>query len=329
MNDPKKPTSPPRSDFRTYTVREIIDLAAEEAKRKRAKTLTTGHHKLDLVTGGFEQGFVWTMGAETNFGKSSWLVAVTDTNIRKGKRVLIVSAEDSEALYGRRFLLRRARVDANELRHKRLTREDMKRIEETQAKAEPLPVIVCTNGRPIEKLLPELERIVKGEGIDLIALDYLQAISTERRARAAQDRRHEVSHVARVVTDMAKMNNISGLLLSQITFDKQRRGPPGKYDLRESQDLANAAEVVVMGYRPTETEYQEHGRDANGRDMREPIFEEGQRYLLLVKNKAGEVGGHVKLKWDSRSACFDDVVDPEQERLDRLHDELMPPEWDS
>ena len=107
----------------------------------------------------------------------------------------------------------------------------MGKIADVREKGEPLPVIVCTNGRPIEKLMPELERIVKGEGIDLIALDYLQAITTDRRTRAAQDRRHEVAHIARLVTDMAKTNNISGLLLSQITVDKTRRGPPGKYDL--------------------------------------------------------------------------------------------------
>ena len=324
MTDQQKP----RSDFRVYSMREILDLAGDEAARPRKKVLTSTHFALDAATGGFEPGFVWTMGAETNFGKTSWLVAVADTNINHGKRALIVSGEDSETLYGRRFMLRRARISVNDLRHKKLTVADHAKIAEVRAKGEPLPVIVCTNGRPIEKLMPELERIVKGEGIDLLALDYLQAITTERRTKAAQDRRHEVAHVARLVTDMVKTNGISGLLLSQITYDKQRRGPPGKYDLRESQDLANAAEVVVMGYRPEDTEYADHGKDVRGQPMKEPIFRAGERYLLLVKNKAGETGVKFQLKWDQYSACFDDVVDPEQERLDRLHEELCPADWD-
>lgn len=300
-------------DVRVYSVKEIIALAAEHALKRKTKALTSGHFGLDLATGGFEPGFVWVMGAETNFGKSSWLVAVADTNIKRGKRVLIVSGEDSETIYGRRMLLRRARVSAMNLKHKHLTADELDRINETAKKAEPMPVIVCTNGKPIEKLLPHLQSIIKNEGIDLIALDYLQAIQTERRGKVAQDRRHEVAYVARTVTDLAKNNNIAGLLLSQLTIDKQREAAPNKYDLRESQDLANAAEVVVLGYRPLKDD---------------PPYEAKERHLIIAKNKDGEASGFVRLKWDQKSACFDDVVDPETERFDRLHDELGPSEWD-
>lgn len=323
-----KVISEPDRKGQVLSTKEAMQLALTELERPKSKRLTTGHHKLDEVTGGFEPGFVWTMGAETNFGKSSWLVSIADINMSKGRKVLIVSAEDSEMLYGTRLLLRRSRVSANDLRHERLTTDDLAKVKSVIEQDQPMPYIICLGGRPIEAVIPEIERVVKEQGIELLALDYLQAVQTQRSGKVAQDRRHEVTHVARLVTDLVKNIGISGLLLSQLTIDKQRKGPPGKYDLRESQDLANAAEVIVLGYRPETTEYKSHGRDVKGQPLNEPVWEEGQRYLCIAKNKAGEVGGRVKLSWDSRSACFDRVFDPETERFDRLHDELGPSEWD-
>src|SRR5690606_40381223 len=59
---------------------------------------------------------IWVFGADTSWGKSSLFVSVADENLRRGKRILIVSAEDPPSLYGDRLLSRRAQVRSKERR---------------------------------------------------------------------------------------------------------------------------------------------------------------------------------------------------------------------
>lgn len=312
------------------TVREIVTAAAQDARAKKSnRSLTTGHYRLDAATCGFEPGFVWVMGASTSWGKSTWLVSIADENIQRKKRVLIVSAEDPESLYGRRLLLRRARVSAHRLRHKRLTQEELERIAVVEREAEDMPVFLSAYGKPFEKLAPRIEGIVRSEGIDMVAFDYLQALTTEKRSK---DRRQEVNHLTRLCTDLVKNQGKAGLILSQLTTDKQTKGPPSEYSIRESQDVSNGAEVIVLGYTPDRDVLSNDrpGRDAQGRELEpEVIFKAGQRYLLLVKNKAGERKLSLQMDWNEHSACFNRVADPERELHDRLHDELGSSDWDT
>src|SRR5690606_31336267 len=133
-----------------------------------------------------------------NWGKSSWLVSVADENLPR-KRTLIVSAEDPEELYGQRFIQRRSGVNANRLAHGKLTKEEREKIADVAAKGEEMPVFISAHGKPFERLAPRIEAIIKSEGIDLVAIDYLQALTTERRTK---DRRQDVNHLARVATDL-------------------------------------------------------------------------------------------------------------------------------
>lgn len=322
-----------RSRIRVSTVKEVIKLAADDARAPRSKnSLTTGHHRLDEWTGGFEPGYVWLAGAESNWGKSGWAVAVSDYNLERGKRVMIVSGEDIPKMYGKRLLLLRSRVSAKAMKEKRLTKEEWDRIAEVESRAEPMPYVVYANNQPFERLIPQIETAIKREGIDLVIIDYLQCLQTEKKSRETKDRRHEVNYIARLATDTIKNADVSGLLLSQITVDLKKSGPPGKYAIRESQDLVNAAEVVLIGYTPPETTYigENPGRDAKGQQLQRKVeFEKGQRYLLLEKNKDGENKKVAKMDWDDHSACFNRVVDPELDRFDQLHDELGCDDWDA
>src|SRR5688572_30202023 len=86
---------------RVLTVLELIQGAQKRSVSKFAGLgCPTGNYELDRVTGGLKPGFVWVFGADTSWGKSSFLIMIADECIRRGKRVLIVSAEDSEQIYG-------------------------------------------------------------------------------------------------------------------------------------------------------------------------------------------------------------------------------------
>src|SRR5690606_10985091 len=130
---------------------------------------------------------------------------------------------------------------------------------------------------------------------------------------APQDaRRLMVNEDGRVATDVIKSAGKTGMLLSQLTVEKaQLNRLPTKYDIRDSQDLVNGAEVIALLFKPTaDIEGENPGRDANSQQLRAEIaFEAEHRYLILDKNKRG-IRGTYELDWNEESACFMTQPDP-------------------
>lgn len=296
---------------RVLTVRDLISGAVRRTKeRLQHAVCTSGHVKLDDITGGLKPGFVWTIGAATSWGKSSLLVMIADENIRSGKRVLIVTAEDSEQIYSDRLLLRRSRVNANRLRQRKLTTDEQKAVADVERKAEDSPVFLDARGRSVEWLAPRVKRLIVEHRIHVVAFDYIQAFDNQK---AQQDRRNQLSYIARVLTDVTKTavpGGIAGILFSQIT-ESESKQHPDKNSIRDSRDVSHAAEVVLLGFTPQKAiDSQKHGR-----------IEPGTKVLFADKVKDGPRGALLPVPWNEESACFDTVEDPEAARYAPLHND--------
>ena len=291
---------------RVLTVKEIIHSAQQRAFAPRSKqtTCTSGNYEIDRVTGGFKPGFVTVFGADTSWGKSSFLIMVADDNIKAGRRVMIVSAEDSEKIYGDRLLLRRSKVYADNLKHKNLSSSDWTAIVEAVKKAEDVPVYLDARGKPVEWVCKQTKRLIREHNIDVVAYDYLQAFDNEKHQ---QDRRNQVSYIARVLTDSVKTEDVSGIIFSQITVEKGKPYPD-KHSIRESRDVSNAAEVVMLGFTPDKPVTR------GGTVLAQP----GEKCILVDKCKDGPRGGVFVMPWDENVACFKSVIDPEIERIQKI-----------
>jgi len=291
------------------SVRHLLDGAAERAcnPKRLEDACTTGHYQIDQHTGGMRPGFVWVFGADTSFGKSTLATAISDANIQRNKRPLIVSVEDPEELYGDRLLARRSRVNFTRLTRGQCNPKEREAIWHVQARAEDQPVYCFAGTKPIEQIAKELNVIIRSEGIDIVFYDYLQEFQSNKRH---QDERTKFKHISSVMRDVIRSNNKTGMILSQLTITTETK-VPNKHNIRESRDVSNAAEVVAIGFCPDANVARQGGSDSD-----EPLFEKGHKYLLLDKNKAGPAKRFVRLGWNENSACFDDVEDPEQRRLE-------------
>jgi replicative DNA helicase len=291
---------------RVLTVREIIQSAQQRAfePRSRVSVCTTGNFEIDKVTGGFKPGFVTVFGADTSWGKSSFLIMVADDNIKAGRRVMIVSAEDSEKIYGDRLLLRRSKVHADNLKQKKLSDSDWKAIVEAVRKAEDVPVYLDARGKPVEWVCKQTKRLIREHKIDVVAYDYLQAFDNEKHQ---QDRRNQVSYIARVLTDSVKTEDVGGIIFSQITVEKGKPYPD-KHSIRESRDVSNAAEVVMLGFTP----------DKPVTRGGVTLAQAGEKCILVDKCKDGPRGGVFVMPWDDDVACFKTVLDPEVQRFQQI-----------
>lgn len=289
---------------RVYTVKDLLDASVVKLKEAKGNHLSTGHKELDMITGGFRPGFTWLFGATTSWGKSSFLVQITDDAIHAGKRVLIVSSEDTEEVYGDRLMVRRARVDAMRYRDKRLEPAEFNRVADVATKAEELPVFVDARRYPVEDLAGHLTNIIREHKIDLVAFDYVQEFRSKRRFQDERVKFREIASVLRHVTKDAK---IAGIIFSQLTTSENTKMPT-RDNIRESRDMAHAAEVIVLGFQP------EKPIDMGGGKF----IAVGTKCLFIDKVKNGPRNRIVTLEWNESLASFESTADEERMRLEYL-----------
>lgn len=288
---------------RVLTVADLLTASVMKLNEASSSMCTTGSKELDLITGGFKPGFTWLMGADTSFGKSSWLIAFTDDNIRARKRVLIVSSEDTEEVYGDRLMVRRSRVDAMRYRDKSLEPKEKERVRKQAELGEEVPVFVDARRYPVEDLAGHLRTIIRENKVDLVCFDYVQEFQTKKRH---QDERVKFREIASVLRHVIKDAKISGVLFSQLTVDQHTKIPTRR-NIRECRDMANAAEVIVIGFEP-DAEL----KDANGNE----VAREGDKCFYVDKVKNGPRNRIVKMPWNETHACFETPTWLDAKRFD-------------
>lgn len=284
------------------------------------RIMTTGHYEIDDATGGLEKEFVWVIGADMSWGKSSNAIMVASENIDLGWMPLIVSWEDPEKLYADRILMRRARIDPYRFKwHRRgrlsLTSDELRQLKEAVAKKRHKPLFLDARGRSVEWVARQVRAIVASDGVDIVLADYLQAADNEK---PQNGRKNEITYVARTITDAIKTSGAAGILYSQLTI-KDGKTVPTRHDIKESRDVSNAAETVALGY---ETDKEICGKD--GRLIAKP----GDKVLFVDKVKDGPPKRIYRLDWNKDLAFFDATRRPlsaaEQAR-DAAIDDLAQP----
>lgn len=245
--------------------------AYQQATAARTRSYSSGLEPLDRLVGGLRPGYVWVLGAPTNWGKSSLLLALADHHLAtRSTGVLLVTCEDAPSLLMSRWLAKRSGVNGMKLRDGSLDELEMDDATAAiSAARDKRPVMLDGRGHSVEHIARDIEAHVAAHSIRLVLVDYLQCITADRET---QDRRAEINHVARTLTDAIKRSGAAGVLASQLTGE----------DIRESRDVEHAAEVVLIGRKN----------------------DDGDRTLFVKKNKSGSADAVIILGWDSNTGSF-------------------------
>lgn len=284
---------------RCFTVKEMLAVVHKRITSKEDPVMwTTGHWKVDLMTGGLRPQSGWVVGGASSWGKSSFIVALADENMRGWRNPtvpLIVSAEDSEETYGERLLARRARVNALRLRDNCLRPDEHQRVCAVLAKAEPKPHYLDARGVLFERLLRQISGMVKEHGIQIVILDYIQECRTKQKY---ESERVMFREIAKTFRHSMKRLGVASVILTQLTNPEPGKAPT-KDHIRECKDIGHGAEVVALGW--------ETAADVTGANGE--LYPAQSKFLMLDKTKSGRKGA-VSLEWDSVSACFNRVLRP-------------------
>lgn len=270
---PAEPTPVARYGVRTLAAM-LGGVQARASTSRPSRGVPCGVEHIDVLLGGFRPQRVTVLGASTSWGKSSFACMVTDVGLRAGARILLISGEDAEDMYGQRLMARRSGINAIRLRDGGpFTPDDHRRMAQVVNDAEDEPYFLSGIDKPVEYLAKAIGGVVEETSADLVIVDYIQAFSTTKKC---QDRRNEVTHIFRTFASAIKASGASGLILSQLRrLEENER--PGIHDLKESGDVENGAEHVLLGFTVVD----------KAREGQPPP--ERRRFLAVAKNKDGPV----------------------------------------
>ena len=268
----------------TRVLKEISELAENKGK---INGVSTGFREYDDLTNGLQKGALNLIAARPGVGKTSFAMNIAiNAAVNDGKKVAIFNLEMSREELMKRALSSLARVNLGHILKGSLESEEWKRVWTAEKKLAQSGVYVDDSSMvtPLE-ILTKCRKLKMTEGLDLVLIDYLQLMSSNKKGREG-DRNQEVGEFTRQLKVAAKELKVPILLLSQLSRAVEKRDDhkPVLSDLRDSGSIEQDADIVMFLYNP------EKYADAQLTD------EPGTVYLLVAKNRSGRTA-EIKLKW--------------------------------
>lgn len=245
----------------------LHDFLDRQADRSPPRHLRWGFRPLDkLLT--VSPGRFIILGADSSVGKTAFALQLARSMAGEGQRVGFFSFETSCEDAMDRIVANRAEVPLPRTKQKALSTEDYRRVTAEADDYHKLPLeIVEAAGCTVE----ELRSLTLAGRYEIIFIDYVQLIPAR-----GSERWQVVTEVSMALHTMAQQLGVTVIALSQVTppeADKNgKRRMLAKGDLRESRQLINDADVILM------------------MDLENPALRDSRRVLMIDKNKDGPVG---------------------------------------
>lgn len=260
----------------------------EKRAKGEEKAVTTGISNIDALIGGFFPGELTVIGARPGVGKSAFALNIAMESARRGFKVGIVSREMTDIQFGQRILARASRLDGMKLRKADIQDDDWAALTEAMTLTGDLPIAFLFNARTVEDIRAEIARRqqTRGEALDILIVDYLQLVNTQRRFR---DEHLRVGYISHTLKDIATDCHIPVIALAQVNRDSDGQMPTMR-NLKDSGDIEQDADGILFLHRPKDGgDPFVDPRDRAGFDA---YAETGFNYIVIhvAKQRQGSVG---------------------------------------
>lgn len=281
-------------DFMADVLRDLECQAASDG----LIGLPTGLSCLDEVTGGLRAGELVVIGARPGAGKSALAAQIAMANVQVGNPVGFFSLEMSHRDLGRRFLAAVSSVESYRIRDPQLIgkkKDDSaqwRSLASAAGKIVEWPLFIDDNGSSdIHQIVARSKMLISRNKAKVIIVDYLQLVRAD-----IADIRTRVGHVADQLRILAKTEQVSVVLLSQLRRPQNVNDEPTLIDLKESGDIEAHAHIVLLIHSPL------------GPDLRPS----GEQKMIVAKNRNGMRGAELVTFSESKLMFFPRTTRPQQ-----------------
>ena len=270
----------PNIDSQTKDIADqLVDVLGDIEIRMNTDGITgipTGFKSIDDFTNGWQKTDLVIIGGASSMGKTSLALAFAYNAVKCGNiPTAIFSYEMSYRQLIERLISAETGIDNKWIQKGAISHEDLKKIHKASSLIEKLPLYIDDCKRTsLHYVVNRIKQLVITSDVKLVFVDYLQLISAKYKGGT---REQEISTIARGLKNLAKELNITIIALSQLNrgVGLRQQSRPTMADLRESGEIEQASDIVILVYRP---EY--YGiKDIDGQDQKgvaEIIFAKGR-----------------------------------------------------
>jgi replicative DNA helicase len=242
----------------------------------------TGYKKLDKAFGGYKKQDLVILAGRPSMGKSAVALNLALRTAAEGTKIAMFSLEMSKRQYYYRMMANLTPIELNSLSTAKFPEEQWLPITNSVNSLYHSNIYIYDNILTLNGIIAECKRLKIQKDIEVVFIDYLQIIASERNS---ENRNQDITKMSRAFKLLAKELDITIVLLSQLSRAPELREDhrPMMSDLRESGAIEQDADIVMFVYR--DYYYNPQGE------------KEKEIEIIIGKNRNGEVGT-VKLHWD-------------------------------
>src|ERR1043165_7143762 len=265
-------------------VMEAIEAIEKLYERKGGITgISSGFVEFDRMTSGLHPSEMIVIAARPSMGKTALAMNIAEHVVINEKLpVGVFSLEMSSQQQVQRLLCSRARVNLQKVRDGFLGERDFPSLTAAASKLAEAKIFIDDSASlTILELRAKARRLKAQQDIQLIAIDYLQLVTSSSR-RAQDNRQLEITEISAGLKALAKELKIPVIVVAQLNRQPEQRtgGKPRLSDLRESGAIEQDADLVGLLVRAEVYEEDEEAR----------AEKEGEAELIIAKQRNGPVG---------------------------------------
>lgn len=247
--------------------------------------LPTPWAKFNRLTSGLQPGHLVVVAGRPSMGKSAWAVNIATANACRGKRVLFLNLEMTDAAIYNRAVASVGDIPLEWLRDPKAGNPQdsetyWSRVAEAVRQLNGSGLLIDdTPGMRRESILARARREHLRKPLDMLIVDHLHLIPLAGKTRETV----EIGEITRDLKALAKELAIPVILLSQLNRSLESRTGskrPVMSDLRESGNIEQDADLIVFLYRDDYYAAREE------RASEHP----GMVEIIVAKQREGEAG---------------------------------------
>ncbi|WP_276879813.1 replicative DNA helicase [Bacteroides heparinolyticus] len=234
------------------TIREGVEnvykqISLNLSENKSMTGTPTGFDKIDGRSGGLQKSDLIIVAGETSSGKTSFAVSLMRNAAEYGAKIAMYSMEMKKEQIAARLISLESGVPSNEIMYSKLTQSQIQAIDAGASKVYGKDIYFDDRSTSnIDTILSSIRYMKMKFGIDGAIVDYLQILNVNMKGA---NKEQQMGDVARRLKNLAKELDIWIIALSQLNRDKDNP-VPSLSRLRDSGQIAEAADVVMLIYRP-------------------------------------------------------------------------------
>lgn len=265
--------------------------------------VSTGYAQLDKLCAGLQPAEMFVIAARPSMGKTSLVMNIVEhIAVEQNLPTAVFSLEMSAEMLVRRLLVSRARINMSTLQRGLLNRAEQDALAKATRELQKASIFIDeTPGIDIMELRAKCRRLHRQHGIRMVAIDYLQLLTSSSR-RAKDNRQIEIAEISAGIKGIAKELKIPIIVLAQLNRSvEQRKGQrPMLSDLRESGSIEQDADMVGLltradyaGSKQVEEEDDKKGgkgsfsKDKEKDAAADEERNKGKALLIIAKNRNG------------------------------------------